>query len=91
MVDLIQSTKNTLQLPNGKSASRWRVFVGEQWEEFKTLSSRRRAAEVRTILHATDRGDPTFQAAVNVMSLHGFLASLGHLDGNASILGTCKR
>jgi hypothetical protein len=91
MVDLIRSTESTLQLPNGKSASRWRVFVGEQWEEFKTLFSRRRTHEIRTLLHATDRGDPTFQDAPNVMSLHEFLASLGHLDGNASILGMCKR
>ena len=91
MVDLIRSTESTLQLPNGKSASRWRVFVGEQWEDFKTLSSRRRTHEIRTILHATDRGDPTFQDAANVMALHEFLASLGHLDGNASILGMCKR
>ena len=86
IVDLIHATARSWQLTNGKMASRWRRFQGAQWEEFATVSARRRKHKVRTILHAKDRGGPKFQDAANAMSLHGFIASLV-LATSASILG----
>ena len=94
MVDLILATSRTWHLPNsGKAASRWRIFAGAaQWDEFHGLATaRRRKHEVRTILHARERAGAKFRGAVNVVTLHGFLESLGHLQVNASTLGMCKR
>ncbi len=45
------------------------------------------AALKRTILHAKDRGEPTFQVAAHVMSMQDFIASHGQLDTNSSFLG----
>jgi hypothetical protein len=92
MVDLILATARALQLPNGKEASRWRTFVGAaEWEDFQVLAARRRKHETRTVLHAAERGDPTFQDAPSVMSLQEFLESLGQLEASTSILGMCNR
>ena len=86
IVDLIQATARRWQLTNGKMASRWRMFQGAQWEEFATVSARRGKHDVRTILHAKDRGAPKFQYAANSMSLHDL-----QLETNAIILGACNR
>ena len=92
MVDPILATSRTWHLPNGKAASRWRIFAGAaQWDEFHGLAARRRKHEIRTILHARERADAKFRAAVSVVTLHGFLESLGQLQVNASTLGMCKR
>ena len=92
MVDLILATSRTWHLPNGKAASRWRVFAGAaQWDEFRLATARRRKHEIRTILHARERADAKFRAAVNVVTVHGVLESLGQLQVNASTLGMCKR
>ena len=64
------------------------MFQGAHWEEFATVSARRRKHEVRTILRAKDLGDPKTQDAANAMSLHVVIASLGQLETNASILGS---
>ena len=81
-VDLILATARSWQLPNGKTASRWRALQGAQWE-FAMVSERLRKHEVRTILHAKDRGGPTFRGAGHVMSLHDLIASHGQVETNA--------
>ena len=85
IVDLIHTTARSWQLTNGKMASRWRMFQGAQWEEFATVSARRRKHEVRKILHVEDRGDPKFQDVANAVSLHYLIASLWQLETNACI------
>ena len=92
MADMILATSRAWRLPNGKAASRWRIFAGAaQRGEFHGLAARRRKHEVRTILHARGRADAKFRGAANVVTLHGFLESLGHLQASASTLGMCKR
>ena len=92
MVDLILAASRTWRLPNGKAASRWRIFAGAaQWDELHGLAARRRTHEIRTILHARERADAKFRGAANVVAFHGFLESLGHLQVNTSTLGTRKR
>ena len=93
MVDLTLAASRAWRLPNGKAASRWRIFAGSaQWDELHGLATaRRRKHEIRTILHARERADAKFRAAVNVVALHGFLESLGQLQVNASTLGMRKR
>ena len=90
MVDLTLATARTWHLPNGKAASRWRIFAGAaQWDELHGLANaRRRKHEIRTILHAREPADAKLRGAANVVALHGFLESLGHLQVNASTLGT---
>ena len=92
MVDMSLATSRTWHLPSSKAASRWRIFAGAApWDEPDGLDARRRKREIRTILHARERGDPKLRGAANVVTLHGFLESLGHLQVNASTLGVCKR
>ena len=93
MVDLILATSRTWHLPNsGKAASRWRIFAGAaQWDELHGLATaRRRRHEIRTILHARERADAKFRGAANVVTLRGFLESLGQLQVNAITLGMCR-
>ena len=87
MVDLTLATSRTWHLPNGKAASRWRIL----WDEFQGCAARRRKNELRTILRARERGDTKLRGAASVVTLHGFLEPLGHLQVSASTLGMRKR
>ena len=89
--DLILATARSWQLTKAQMASRWQTFQDAQWEDFATVTTRRRKHEVRTILHAKDRRDPEFQDAAKAMALHDFIASLGQNETNASTLGVCSR
>ena len=80
MVDLILATARS------RAGSRWRIFVGAQ--EF---AARRRENEIKTILHARESGDAKLRGAANVVTLHDFLESLGHLEVSASALWMRKR
>jgi hypothetical protein len=91
MVDLICTSKNAL----GR-ATKWQLFVGAPlWQEFQTLAARKvrqkKANEVRTVVHANERGLPQFQGATNVSSLQELIDSLKRLDRGCSQLGMCKR
>ena len=87
MVDLILATAKS------RAGSRWRTFVGEaELDAFRELAAaRRRKHELRTILHTKESRDAKFRGAPNVMTLHGFVESLGNLDVSATTLGICKR
>ena len=92
MVDLALAASGTWQLPNGKAASRWRIFAeAAQGDEPHGLDARRRKHEIRAILHARERAGAKFRGAANLVTLHGFLESLGHLQVNASTLRMRKR
>ena len=87
MIDLILATAKN------RVGSRWRTFVGEaEWDAFRELAAAlRRKNELRTILHARESRDAKFRGVPSVMTLHGFVASLGNLDVSATTLGMCKR
>ena len=93
MIDVIQATAGALCLPNGRPASRWRIFVGPaQLPDYQVFVGRRnRKHELRTIVHSNERHDQQFQNKPNVMILSEFLASLGQLEATASIMGMCNR
>jgi hypothetical protein len=89
MVDLIL-------LVLSESASRWKVFVGDQWQEFQGVAAKKvaqkRRYEVCSVLLATELQAPQFcGGAVENTTLHDFLAKLGRLVVNASVLGMCQR
>ena len=93
MIDVIQATAGAFFLPNGRPASRWRIFVGPaQLADYQVFVGRRnRKHELRTIVHSDERHDQQFQNKPNVMILSEFLASLGQLEATASIMGMCNR
>jgi hypothetical protein len=87
---------NLIILVLGESASRWKVFVGDQWQEFQGVAAKKvaqkRRYEVWSVLLKTELQAPQFcGGAVENTTLHDFLAKLGRLAVNASVLGMCQR
>jgi hypothetical protein len=94
MIDVIRETARAWTLPNAAGpASRWQIFVGaNQWPDYQVFVGRpNRKHQLRTIVHNSEKRDPHFRNTPNVMNLHEFLAALGQLEANSSIMGMCNR